>query len=1726
MSSVNNTIPNINSIEEFPHLSPPASPTKTTSAPKADGNKSQGDRRTAAQQAMKRKLLLQGAANKKTAKENAMIVDYIETPATPTNRGPASLTPVSDPTQMPNATPTPTLVQATTPTAPDPPQRANTPTTTPRYAATIDEQFEIDEQLAIQYLEQERQRQKEAAKEDIFHLWDEAPGPKLIAYIYGANPTADGLQQTEAIRDVIKQFLPNASPRVQHAPPFRKRIPFEPAAPKLVTNLLEDEKNALLNRRLLVTDRAAVFFQPLFPNPPTPAFCLQNYAAANNAESYLEVAEMVRNCLRRELSEGDFAHFVTIHHDNVGGFDDLPLYDAIEQTFDQLLASVTVKGFTMPTREGYARSIFTVEMFPLTNDHTIHELWLQRLRSIRYYGDYGLAKVRESFNCNHCKAMNHIASTCPFPEIPNFPTPFAKLGIQNAAAGPSKTVAPQTPLSLQSLFPSMATQVKTEDRKSKGPGGRGREGTKGKVATLIPNSPLDYHICSEPFRPGGEAVQHAGRADCLPNDRTKWDQNKRAELSKRPPRESSLQTETQIYNGDTSHQTTEGPLRMEKDTYNQQNTEHSSHNGEDPEGPEGTNPPPDHTISNPKKKKRKRKAHRRPLRTRAYLTISSLNINGGGSRSTQDKWENMNQIIREDKLDILAIQETHITNQKIIELHTRYPRLHIINSSDEERPNARGVAIILNKHRTRWRESNTTEIIPGQAITMTLPWKQNESLNILAIYAPNSDGEQTKFWGNLYAKYQENPHLPRPDIMLGDFNLVEDAMDRNPPHRDPEPVVNIFQNFKLEHNLQDAWRNEYPDDLEFTYMQFQNTTRKSQSRLDRIYVKGDIMGMCYDWHNKHSGIRSDHKLISMKLEDPLAPYIGKGRWAMPHFVIQNKSLMNEIKEIGRKYLTEMKTTVSTRNQDQAQRKNPQEIHEEFKQTIQDKVRTYTRTAVPKLEKLIERKTRELSEILRQAKHEKAKRNQDSTPNEDATNLVDRPEVGTEGNELRKDLIMMAKAAEIEEELLQLHLKLHQRVRDEIRAKFWREAETIGKPWINVNKDVKPRDTIYKLKFKVNGQTKYATKSEDMANKAAEYHNNLQCTDDQVKAEERRSNILNHIEIMEKHLNTEKREYMDREITKNDIQLAIRQLPNGKSPGLDGIITEFYKTLADDLQQDLEKADEDPDQPVFDILEYLQILYKNFALEGPCDTSNFAEGWMCPIYKKNDKTDIANYRPITVLNTDYKIFTRALTTKLGNVVQNIIHTDQAGFMKKRNIADHTDLVHMLTYLCETVNEKGAIICLDQEKAYDKIRHDYLWLILEKFQFPESFIKTIKHLYAKAETLVMINGVPSKKFRVTRGVRQGDPLSCLLFNLAIEPLAEHIRKANIRGINIDHDDEIKVSLFADDTTVYMSEQNDLLDLFTILDSWCGASGAKFNKSKTEIIPLGDMKYREKLRSNRALQEGQQKLPDEIKIAEEGQPTRVLGTWVGYDIDQIAIWNKTIEKITNTLKRWERGHPTQEGRRLILGMYVTGMTQYLTRAQGMEEIPLARCEKIVNTFMWGKEEEDKTHPTIRLSILQEPIQHGGRQDTCWELAEKLMRKRVPNWTKPNLGRMLGQGYKEQKKSKSKKEQGTRRLRTIVTTETMHLIWKLRCEWKIGRSEDPEQKVTKREIINRWHSVINSRLKIDCLLTNRRKYGNKALPRGLVTDTWTRVIETDKEEEDEWVKPGVLVGIAPIEV
>ncbi|KAJ3568915.1 hypothetical protein NP233_g5392 [Leucocoprinus birnbaumii] len=531
-----------------------------------------------------------------------------------------------------------------------------------------------------------------------------------------------------------------------------------------------------------------------------------------------------------------------------------------------------------------------------------------------------------------------------------------------------------------------------------------------------------------------------------------------------------------------------------------------------------------------------------------------------------------------------------------------------------------------------------------------------------------------------------------------------------------------------------------------------------------------------------------------------------------------------------------------------------------------------------------------------------------------------------------------------------------------------KGETISKYWSGVNRATKPRDTMFMLQDP-QSENNYTRDTFRMVEIAKNHHESLQR--DGLENDEEETQNRETREVLQNcnaRVPEEVQEKLSERLSSEEVQTAIESLPNSKSPGMDGLPVEVWKALCQRCDERNENSD--PDEENFDIREFLADTFNDLDENGPQEDSLFSEGWMCPLYKKKDRTDISNYRPITVLNSDYKIYTKALTFRLAEAAPHIIHPDQAGFMKGRRIENHTDLMHSMIEWSEMSEQNGTIVLLDQEKAYDRIRHDYLWDCLEHFGIPERFRRTVQHLYKKAETKIMINGIFSDTFEVKRGVRQGDPLSCLLFNIAIEPLAEAIRRSELTGFNVPGlHENILVSLFADDTTVYLANTDSYDELQRILNLWCKASGARFNIEKTEIVPIGTREHRNRITETRQISPNDRPLPNGIRIVGERMTARALGAHIGNNAEQETIWTSVLEKVDTALDRWSRSSPTEEGRRLIALMIIAGMTQYLTRVQGMPKEVEKRLERRITKFIWNEK-----RPPINIETLRLQINEGG--------------------------------------------------------------------------------------------------------------------------------------------------------
>ena len=183
-------------------------------------------------------------------------------------------------------------------------------------------------------------------------------------------------------------------------------------------------------------------------------------------------------------------------------------------------------------------------------------------------------------------------------------------------------------------------------------------------------------------------------------------------------------------------------------------------------------------------------------------------------------------------------------------------------------------------------------------------------------------------------------------------------------------------------------------------------------------------------------------------------------------------------------------------------------------------------------------------------------------------------------------------------------------------------------------------------------------------------------------------------------------------------------------------------------------------------------------------------------------ECSSYRPISLLNADYKILAKTLATRIEAIMPNIIPPDQTGFMKNRHsFYNIRRLLNILTSPASTETPE-VVVSMDAEKAFDMVEIQYLFEVLKRFQFTPKFISWISLLYTLPRASVNTNGMRSQFFTLERGTRQGCPMSPLLFALAIEPLSLALKQYNAGQGIVRYGSEHILSLYADDLLLFAS------------------------------------------------------------------------------------------------------------------------------------------------------------------------------------------------------------------------------------------------------------------------------------------------------------------------------------
>lgn len=421
------------------------------------------------------------------------------------------------------------------------------------------------------------------------------------------------------------------------------------------------------------------------------------------------------------------------------------------------------------------------------------------------------------------------------------------------------------------------------------------------------------------------------------------------------------------------------------------------------------------------------------------------------------------------------------------------------------------------------------------------------------------------------------------------------------------------------------------------------------------------------------------------------------------------------------------------------------------------------------------------------------------------------------------------------------------------------------------------------------------------------------------------------------LNEEEMISVEGMITIEELTKSMKSFKEGKSPGNDGITMEFYKKFWGPIGKHL--------------LETLNYGYIHGEL-----TVSQRQAVITLLDKGKDRLLLKNWRPLSMLNVDYKIGSKVIAERLKKYLHKLIHPNQVGYISGRQVASNIRAISDILFYTKQRNISGILMNLDFEKAFDSVDWDFLRLSLKKFNLGDSIIKWVSTFYNNISSCVINNGLTSGYFKVGRGVRQGDPLSPYLFILVSEILASSIRQnKNIKGIKI-NTRESKLIQYADDTNGTVADVESGKRFLKCVETFGTYSGLKLNKDKTEALWLG------KESENKSTPLG---------VNWPKKPIKTLGVYFSYNKQENERLNfsEKLLKCQHILNSWKQRNLTLLGKALVLKTFIISQFLYITNALDIPKHYLENLEKMMLDYFWG----GRKHK-LKKEILFRKIEEGG--------------------------------------------------------------------------------------------------------------------------------------------------------
>ena len=313
-----------------------------------------------------------------------------------------------------------------------------------------------------------------------------------------------------------------------------------------------------------------------------------------------------------------------------------------------------------------------------------------------------------------------------------------------------------------------------------------------------------------------------------------------------------------------------------------------------------------------------------------------------------------------------------------------------------------------------------------------------------------------------------------------------------------------------------------------------------------------------------------------------------------------------------------------------------------------------------------------------------------------------------------------------------------------------------------------------------------------------------------------TNIKELMGYIRNTLQREVNEAMEEPILMGELETAVKMGKSNKAPGCDGINTDFFKIMWDEIKSDL-----------------LGILNKMY-IEGQI-TDAQKKGLMVCVPKRNDPRGLPDYRPLTLLNADYKLLTRIIANRIQTWLATTLHKSQHCGMTGRTMIDTLATVRDVIANAQYTKTPLCIVTLDFAAAFDNISHDYLFTILKSYGFSDQMQNRIRKLYANLTSAVKINGHVSQQIPINCSIRQGCPLSMQLYAICLDPLLQAL-DAIMTGSRTGRS-QVKTAViaYADDVTLLITDPQDIPKIKAIIRTYETASGARINYEKSKALVI---------------------------------------------------------------------------------------------------------------------------------------------------------------------------------------------------------------------------------------------------------------------------------------------------